>query len=192
MVTNEELARLAQAGDGEALLKLWTQVKRMVYKMALRWAVAGRGGATVEDLCQSAFIALMLAVDSYDPTRAKFSTWFWKYLQREFAVATGQQSKQAELDALQSSISIDAPLTADDGDPFTLADTIEDPAAEAEIESTGIRLAVEEALSGLPENQRRAVRDKYWRGLPVDSKTHAAALRYLRHPARSRQLVAYL
>ena len=66
-MNNEELAAMAQAGDREALLKLWTQVRRMVYQQAMRWA--GVGGTTLEDLEQAGFIAVLRAVDTYDPPK---------------------------------------------------------------------------------------------------------------------------
>lgn len=191
-MTNEELAVLAHAGDGEALMELWSQVQRLVRKQAARWAAACRSGVTEEDLVQAGFIAVLSAIDSYDPSKAKFSTWLYKRLQGEFTAACGQQSERARLDALQTAVSLDAPLTDDNSDPLTLADTIEDPAAEAEIENAGVRLAVAAMLGELPEDQRRAIMDRYWYDLPTDSKAHAAALRCLRHPSRSKQLRAYL
>ena len=81
-MNNEELAAMAQAGDREALLKLWTQVRRMVYQQAMRWA--GVGGTTLEDLEQAGFIAMLRAVDSYDPSRGtKFSTHLFQRLRAE-------------------------------------------------------------------------------------------------------------
>lgn len=188
-MSNEELVALIQAGDRDRLVELWNQVKRMVYKQAARWA--GLGGTTVEDLEQAGFIAVLRAVDSYDPTKAKFSTYLFQRLRAEFSAATGQHTKQGRLDPLQSALSLDAPMT-DDDDPFTLADTIEDPAATAEIESTDIRLAVSAALSELPEEQQKVIRDKYWCDLPVDARTHAAAMKRLRHPDCSKRLRVYL
>lgn len=191
-MSNEELAVLAQGGNCEALMTLWAQVKGMVWKQAGHWTASGRGGATVEDLTQAGFIALLRAVNSYDPDKAKFSTHLFTRLKAEFSEATGQQTTRTQHDPLQTAASLDAPLAEGDGDPMTLADIIEDPAAAAEIENAGIRLAVAEALKGLPEEQQRAVRDKYWYDRPVDQKAHAAALRHLRHPAHSRALRAFL
>ena len=192
-MSNEELVELARNGDREALAQLWAQVRGLVYKQASKWAVYAGGGVTLEDLIQSGAVAMLLAVNTFDSTKGtKFSTYLFPRLRAEFTAATGWATKRGQLDPLQNAISIDAPLTDDDEDPFTLANTVEDPAAAAEIESTDIRLAVAAALSKLPEDQRRAVVGKYWYGLSVDVKAHAAALRYLRHPARSKQLMAYL
>ena len=188
-MSNEELVALVQAGDREALLKLWTQVRRMVYQQAARWA--GLNGTTMEDLEQAGFIAMLRAVDTYDPTKAKFSTYLFQRLRAEFSAATGQHTKQARLDPLQNAVSLDAPLTGDD-DSDTFADLIPDPAAEAAIEGMDVRLGVAEVLAELPEEQRKAVYDKYWCDLQVDARTHAAAMKRLRHPDCSRRLKAYL
>lgn len=54
----------------------------MVYAQATRWA--GLGGTTIEDLTQAGFIAVLRAVDSYDPSRGtKFSTHLFQRLRAE-------------------------------------------------------------------------------------------------------------
>ena len=156
-MSNEDLVALVQAGDRDKLVQLWEQVKRLVWKQANRWAVYAGGGVTVEDLVQAGAVAMLLAVSTFDPTMGtKFSTHLFPRLRAEFTAATGWSTRQGQLDPLQSALSIDAPMT-DDDDSLTLADTIEDPTAATEIESTDIRLAVAAVLSGLPEDQRRAV-----------------------------------
>lgn len=189
-MSNEELVALIQAGDRDRIVELWHQVRRMVYKQAARWA--GLGGTTIEDLTQAGFIAMLRAVDSYDPSRGtKFSTHLFQRLRAELSAATGYNSKRSWFDPLQSAVSLDAPLT-DDDDSDTFADLIPDPAAEAAIEGMDIRLGVAGVLAELPEEQRKAVYDKYWCDLQVDARTHAAAMKRLRHPDCSKRLRAYL
>ena len=188
-MNNEELAAMAQAGDREALLKLWTQVRRMVYQQAMRWA--GVGGTTLEDLEQAGFIAMLRAVDSYDPSRGtKFSTHLFQRLRAELSAATGYNSKRSWFDPLQNAVSLDAPL--EDSEDATLADFIPDPAAAAEMDGMEVRIGVAAILAELPEDQQRAVRGKYWHDLTVDKKTLNAAMKRLRHPDCSRRLKAYL
>ena len=179
---------MAQAGDREALLKLWTQVRRMVYQQAMRWA--GVGGTTLEDLEQAGFIAVLRAVDSYDPTKAKLSTYLFQRLRAELSAATGYNSKRSWFDPLQNAVSLDAPL--EDSEDATLADFIPDPAAAAEMDSMEVRIGVAAILAELPEEQQRAVRGKYWHDLTVDKKTLNAAMKRLRHPDFSKRLRAYL
>lgn len=187
-MNNEELVAMAQAGDREALLKLWTQVRRMVYQQAMRWA--GVGGTTLEDLEQAGFIAVLRAVDTYDPTKAKLSTYLFQRLRAELSAATGYNSKRSRFDPLQNAVSLDAPL--EDSEDATLADFIPDPAAAAEMDGMEVRIGVAAILAELPEDQQRAVRGKYWHDLTVDKKTLNAAMKRLRHPDCSRRLKAYL
>ncbi len=187
-VSNEELVALIQAGDRDRIVELWHQVQRMVYAQATRWA--GLGGTTIEDLTQAGFIAVLRAVDTYDPTKAKFSTYLFQRLRAELSAATGWSSKTARLDPLQNAVSLDAPLT--DEEDATLADFIPDPAAAAEMGNAEVRIGVAAILAELPEDQQRAVRGKYWHDLTVDKKTLNAAMKRLRHPDCSRRLKAYL
>jgi len=196
-MTNEELTVLAQGGDREALLKLWGQVRRLVLKQAGRWA--GRGGAEVEDLLQCGFIAVLRAVDSYDASAGyAFTTHLFYLLKQEFTAACGQKTQRERRDPLQTAYSLDAPLTDDEGDPLTLADTLPDPEAEAELTAVvdrdfenRRRAAVKAAIATLPENLQEAIRGRYYRDERVDVAAHAKALRLLRHPSRSRALMAY-
>ena len=188
-MSNEELVALIQAGDRDRIVELWHQVRRMVYKRAARWA--GLGGTTIEDLTQAGFIAMLRAVDSYDPSRGtKFSTHLFQRLRAELSAATGYSSKTSWFDPLQNAVSLDAPLT--DEEDATLADFIPDPAAAAEMGNAEVRIGVAAILAELPEDQQRAVRGKYWHDLTVDKKTLNAAMKRLRHPDCSRRLKAYL
>ncbi len=187
-MSNEELVALIQAGDRDRIVELWHQVQRMVYKQAARWA--GVGGTTLEDLEQAGFIAVLRAVDTYDPTKAKFSTHLFQRLRAEFSAATGYNSKRSWFDPLQNAVSLDAPL--EDSEDATLADFIPDPAAAAEMDGMEVRIGVAAILAELPEEQQRAVRGKYWHDLTVDKKTLNAAMKRLRHPDCSRRLKAYL
>ena len=186
---NEELVVLIQAGDRDRIVELWHQVRRMVYKQAARWA--GLGGTTIEDLTQAGFIAMLRAVDSFDPSRGtKFSTHLFQRLRAELSAATGYSYKTSWLDPLQNAVSLDAPL--EDSEDATLADFIPDPAATAEMDNMAVRIGVAAILAELPEDQQRAVRGKYWHDLTVDKKTLNAAMKRLRHPDCSRRLKAYL
>lgn len=207
-MSNEELAVLARDGDCQVLLQLWSQVKHMVYQQAARWA--GRGGTTVEDLTQTGFIAVLRAVGTYDPEKAKFSTYLFRLLRSEFSSATGQGTTRTRLDPLQHAVSLDAPL--EDGEDTTLADFIPDPAAEVEITAIDeqdrqarLHAELEIALSSLSDEERRTIRTRYYRGQTLDaiavaegiskvtvSRREQLALRRLRHPSRSKRLKAYL
>lgn len=207
-MSNEELAVMARGGDCHALLQLWSQVKRMVYQQAARWA--WWGGATVEDLVQAGFIAVLRAVGSYNPTKARFSTYLFQLLRAELTAATGQHTKLSRLDPLQNALSLDAPLDVDED--ATLANFMPDPAAEAEITAIDeqdrqarLHAELEIALSPLSDEEQRTIRARYYRGQTLDaiavaegiskvtvSRQEQSALRRLRHPSHSKRLKAYL
>lgn len=188
--TNEQLASRAQGGDEAALLELWNQVKRLAWYFMPRWrAAAEAGGLTVEDLEQTAFLALLGAVRGYDPERGfMFSTFFTTALKREIYNASGIRTEKRSRDPLRYASSLDAPASPDAPEDSTLAELIPDPEAEANIDGAALRLEVASVLEGLPEAQRAAVVRRYWYGLPADAKTISDALRALRHPSRSRRL----
>ena len=199
MPCNEQLVELVQAGDRDALLQLWEQVRRLVWKYANRWAVYGGNGVEVEDLMQAGFIAVLRAVETFDGSSgAKFTTYLDPLLKTEFSIATGQRTRKQQMDPLQSALSIDMPLTADAED-FTLADTLEDPAAEEAFEAVEeadrlerVRAALEEAIGKLAPELQEVIRKKYYQQETLsgyDRTLHNKAMVRLRHPAVSRRLV---
>lgn len=68
-MTNEELAAKIQQGERELIPELWNQVEKFVSQQAGICArkLEGFGGATEEDMYQSGFLALVDAVDSFNP-----------------------------------------------------------------------------------------------------------------------------
>ncbi|MBD5168892.1 MAG: sigma-70 family RNA polymerase sigma factor [Oscillibacter sp.] len=207
-MTNEKLVAMIQTGDRERLTELWDQIRRLVWQQARRWAAGGLGGVEAEDLQQAGFIAVLRAADSFDSSKgAKFTTALDYYLKQEFTAAVGQRTKRNRMDPLQSAVSLDAPLTDDEGDPLTLTDTLPDPAAEAAFENIveqdrakRLHDVLEAVIATLEPNQRVAVRRRYYYQAPPlppgperqqDNFAHAAAMRLLRHPSRSRAILAY-
>ena len=83
-MTNEELAAQAKAGDKDALAQLWEQNRGLLAK--LFGELAGKAGArmaamgvTAEDIEQSFFLAVELAVRLYEPERGVLFASFLKY-----------------------------------------------------------------------------------------------------------------
>ena len=66
MATNE-VAAAVQCGQAD-VLKLWKEVRRFAIKQGLRWlrALDGKGGATLDDLEQCAFLAMLDALESWN------------------------------------------------------------------------------------------------------------------------------
>lgn len=203
-LSNENLVGLFQHGDHDALLRLWEQVRLLVLKYAGRWAVYGGNGVEIDDLMQTGFIAVLRAAETYDSSSgAKFSTFLVPVIKTEFTAATGRRTKKQQMDPLQAATSLDAPLTTDDED-FSLADTLEDPAAAEAFEAVDeadrlerLRSILEESIDRvLTQAQQRAIRRRYYqqKTLPPgdEYRNCKTALIRLRHPAVSGQLRAYL
>lgn len=167
-MTNEELVALIQNGERDRLPELWKQVERFVVLQAYRWHLlsGGMGGVEVEDLYQSGYIALVAAVDSYDP-KAQFITWFGYHLKTAFAEAGGCRSGKQARDPLHHAGSLDA-LLDDDGDE-ALEDCIPDPSAAQAFQDTEDRVyfeqlhdVLENEISKLPEHQGDTLRRRYF------------------------------
>ena len=126
-MTNEELAKEIQSGDKDKLLDLWAQVKRFAHNWAYKWTVAlnGRGGLSVDDFEQVAFLALLEALEGWRPEGGAFLTWYGLKLKGAFSEAAGLRTQRARKDPLQNCISLDAPFTDSEGDTLSLADVLD-------------------------------------------------------------------
>lgn len=208
-----KIAAAVQAGQADRL-ELWEAVRRFAYDRAYRWcrAMEGRGGMVLEDYIQVAFLALLEALESWDPAAgASFLTWYGLKLKGAFTEAAGMRTQRDKRDPIHHALSLDAPLTdSESGEDLTLADVIEDPYAAAEVEAVAEldyqrrrTQALATALDGLTEDQRRAVVLRHCHGLTLDQTaarmgtTRATAraaeqkgLRLLRHP-KNRELRQY-
>lgn len=207
-----KIAAAVQAGQADRL-ELWEAVRRFAYDRAYRWcrAMEGRGGMVLEDYIQVAFLALLEALESWDPAAGAFLTWYGLKLKGAFTEAVGMRTQRDKRDPIHHALSLDAPLTdSESGEDFTLADVIEDPYAAAGVETVAEldyqrrrTQALATALDGLTEDQRRAVVLRHCNGLTLDQTaarmgtTRATAraaeqkgLRLLRHP-KNRELRQY-
>ena len=199
-MTNEELALQIRAGERGRIMELWGQVRRFALQQARRWAYLGRGGVTLEDLEQSAFLALLDALEGWRAEAGQFLTWYGLRLKAAFTAATGQRTQRDRLDPLDRALSLEAPV-GDEDDTLTLADVIPDPQAAEALERVGGWDTLHKAVEGLPEGQREEIRRRYWMNQTTAEiatatgtqekevrKLEAAALKALRHPRISRAL----
>ena len=209
-MSNEELAQRIQQGERDQLLTLWAQVRRFARDRAFRWhrATGGRGGVTLDDLEQEAFIALLEALEGWDEKAGPFLPWYAYRLKAAFTAATAQGTQRDRFDPLESALSLDMPLLDGEDDPFTLEDTIPDPRAEADMEAVAerdLQAGVRRVVDSLPAEQRRVILLRYFHDMTREqaaqrlhlTRTRAAAieakaLRLLRHPVNSRVLLAHI
>ena len=175
-MSNEELVAAIKRGE-DRMGELWEQIEMLVKWKANRvmGALEARGGCGVvfEDLHQSGYLALLEAVETYDPAAGAFSTWFMYYLRNAFAEATGYRTKRGQNEPLNNSFSLDKTVDDEsDGTPF--GEFVPDPKAAATMLSIEEKLwreqlheALEEALAALPEQSAEVLRLRHYRGLTL-------------------------
>ena len=167
-MTNEELAVLAKAGDQKAVEQLWMQVRDFVKMMAVkRVTLAGSHRLELDDLVQSGFVAMMGAVEYFDPERGfKFLTIFDFFLKTEFARAAGYRSAKQKRDPIHRAPSLNKPLT-DDPDADELIDLVAAPGddiadVDDRIWTEQLHEALEAALGDLPEEESSTIRRLFY------------------------------
>ena len=173
-MTNEELVAEIQSGNSEAMEQLWNQCYKYIRKTANRWAAATqtRPGFDIEDLMQSAFLALYDAVNGFRADKGKsFIGYLDMCLKGEFTKVCGNRTVRDRKDPLNNCLSLDYPIESDDGDSKTqtMVDFIKDPVrAEDAIEDAIFMQQCAEVikteLQKLPENQEQAIASYYLNG----------------------------
>lgn len=215
-MSNEELVAVIQAGAEERMGDLWEQVANLVKWKAkhIMTALDLRGnpcGVEFEDLYQSGYLAMVEAVNTYDPAAGgAFSTWFMLHLQNAFAEATGYRTQKGREEPLNNYLSLDTPLT-DDADSDDLMDVVADPAGlqwreslEESMWRKQLQEAVGAALSTVPEQYREILRLRYWEDMTLEDvgdlrgiskervrQMENKGIRILRQPNTASQLYAF-
>lgn len=192
-MSNEELVVLIQAGERDKLLGLWEQVEKFVDMKAGKQAQAlkGFGGVTSEDLYQSGYIALVAAVDSYDPAAdCPFIPWLAFHLKTAFAEAAGYRTSKQDM--LNKTRSLDAPIQEGGIDSDTAGTILSDPSATHDFQDAENRIWVEQlrvvldkALAELPADQAELLHRRYYMG--QTKKQTAAAIGVSREAVRRRE-----
>ena len=170
-MTNEQLATLIQSGQTEYTLTLWNQVERFVRMKAHRWSLSwSNRGISFDDLYQSGFIAMMQAVEQFDPERGNFLTWLNFRLLTVFSDAVGVRTERSRRDPINTASSLDAPLEDDEGG--TLHEVVPDmhdhiDEANQRIYQEQLHTALEHELSSLPVNEARTIHLRFFDGLSI-------------------------
>lgn len=214
-MSNEELVAEIQSGAVELMEQLWEQVAGLIKWKAKQTMTAlencpGRG-VEFEDLYQSGYLAMVAAVNSYDPAAGgAFSTWLMYHLKNAFADAIGYRTQKGRREPLNNYLSLDTPLT-DDADSDDLMDVVADPAGlqwqvalEESVWQTELQEAVGAALSTIPKQYREILRLRYWENMTLEdigkrlglSKERARqtlnqAIRRLRRSGKTLQLYPF-
>lgn len=212
-MTNEELAVKAKAGDGEALLELWEQNTRLAgifvsRRMAILVANGNMRGVDADDLKQAAFLAMVRAVNYFDPDKGiPFSAYWGNTVKVEFNALLGIRTRKR--DPLDAALSLNAPL-GDDPDAETLETIVPDSSdGFADVEETiwrkELHAAMENALGKLLPVQAQVLRLRFYEGLPRNAiaeqmnmgESEVRTLEYhaiteLRKPKNRRDLEEYV
>jgi RNA polymerase sigma-70 factor (ECF subfamily) len=140
-ITNDMVLR-AQQGDEAASRAIVEGLQRQVIATIFRFLGTGFRRET-EDLAQEVFLKVFRAIDSFDPKRAKFTTWVYTFVRNHcFDVLKKRRLKTTSLHAVAP-----GEPTRDFPDHRELQ-----PTTDAENTELGRRIG--EALATLGEDQR--------------------------------------
>lgn len=196
-MTNEELATRIQRGETHLIPLLWERVQRFVFVMARRYFDnLENPHIEREDLCQAGYIGFVNALEGYSPDAgASFLTYLAYCLKTPFSECAGFRAKG---DAMIRAMSLDAPLT-DDGDDYTLADTVVDPAAAEDFEDAERRIytaqlhaALDDVLDRLPAANADVIRSTYFDGLSLQEIAAESGVSFQLISQRKREGLARL
>lgn len=175
-ISNEELAALIQKGNTEYTEQLWCAVERFVRLKARKLkshSAIGDTATDAEDLYQTGFIAMLRAVETFNPTQNNsFLSWLSYFLKQEFAQATGYLRHKHTADPTKSAVSLYTPVGEEED--TTLLELLPDPSAEldffeaehkAQIHHIGKQL--NSAFDKLSPKQAETIRRRYFDGLTL-------------------------
>ncbi len=143
-ISDEALISLVASSDDEALAELYDRFGGVAYGLALRIL---RDDALAQDAVQDAFLGVWRTADRFLPERAKASTWILTLVHRRAVDLVRRENVRR-------------------GEPLEHAP---EPAAPETVEGEATlgfqRRVVQEALKGLPPEQREALELAYYGGL---------------------------
>ena len=151
-MTADEIAAAVKAGHAD-IVDLWEAVQQFAAQRSSKWLKLGRGGVTFDDLQQEAFIAMLQALESWDPDAGAFLTWYGIWIKKAFTVACSLRSAKGQRSPLEMAVSLDAPVS-ENPDGETLVDFLPDQRQRCHV-------ALIRALDTLSERQRAAVVEYY-------------------------------
>ncbi len=167
-MSNEELAEQIKDGQRNLIPELWENVKGFILYQSGRYYryFHGLNGVEPDDLVQCGYLAMLQAVEYFNPEKAGFLTVLGFFLKKEFQDCYGIRT--IKRDPLNTNpISLEAPLNANIGEG-TWKDYLEDPRDDYETVEQRIWLeqlskALDAALDRLPEDQKQTIIDRYYK-----------------------------
>ena len=168
-MTVDETAVAVRDGQKELLPELWQGVQRFIRQKAHSTSlkIPAGYGVTQEDLIQCGYLAVVSAVEHFDPERGSFLSVLDFCLKSEFARAGGYLTTKQ--DPLNDSTSLDAPHDLNGEEGGTLMDTVADDGddygdTEEKIYIGQLHEALDGEIEKLSDNQADVIRSRYWHG----------------------------
>ena len=144
---DQELVRLIQNADLQAFSVFYDRYVNLIYSIA--YNILG-SQPLAEDVTQEVFLRIWRKIDSYDPAKAKISTWL-SSITRNRAIDVARKNKYVNRQVSWADVSRNPGLTGDT------------PEARTELNLT--RERVRAAMAQLPEEQRSALALAYFQGM---------------------------
>jgi len=146
-----------KSGDARAFSTLVTRHRQAVYNFILRY-VGQRQRA--EDLLQECWLKVVRSSSEYEP-KARFTTWV-------FTIARNLCVDSARKESYRKADSLDAPVSADDGEGRPLGELVPDAeghAPDRAAHNVRLRPMLEQALQALPAEQREVFLLREYHGI---------------------------
>jgi RNA polymerase sigma factor (sigma-70 family) len=141
-LSDEALLGAVARSDEAALAELYDRFGRMAYGLALRVL---RDAALAEDAVQDAFLNVWRSAASFQPDRAKASTWVLTFVHRRAVDLVRREERRRT-------------------EPEEAAPVPTGPGADEDVERRSKREVVQDALRRLPPEQREAIELAYYGG----------------------------
>jgi RNA polymerase sigma factor (sigma-70 family) len=142
-LSDEALVAAIARSDEAALAELYDRFGGIAYGLALRVL---RDASLAEDAVQDAFLQIWRSAGTFDPKRAKASTWLLTFVHRRAVDLVRREERRRT-------------------EPTPLAPEPEERGADEDAELRSRRQIVRDALRRLPPEQREAIELAYYGGL---------------------------
>ena len=173
-----------QAKDNPArMAALWDAVGRLIALWAYKYMTEGGNAGTrlyeADDLIQAGYVALVDAVDAYDPDKGELTTILRYHVLNRFSEVSGTRGTKRRPEVYAASL--DMPLF--DGSDTTRADLLTDTTADFAddiIDREAIRqdcAAIRAEIDKLPDAERQALMLTAWDGLTLKEAAQVMAVK---------------
>lgn len=204
----EEYINRIRQGERDLIYPLWELLKPLTMRFLTRYInISKSKGERLfdkDDLLQESYIALLRALDYWDPQKGAFSAVYLWMIQSGTQAVRGSKGK----DIIFKALSLDMPINNSESDSIiTLGDTVEDNTASECFEEAEqrayikeLRAAFEEINKQLNSEQIAAIRAKYYKdnsmvqGMSMDQIRAAErkAMRIYHNPLNRKKLERFV